>query len=85
MGRIQNKHPYLTNSRPEHCLWYRIRKYASFLFYVYCRLMSIFLQILGQQMEIERMISEYESFTSDLLAWIEQVKYFIFLFSWLIP
>jgi hypothetical protein len=42
--------------------------------------MSLLVQILGQQMEIERMISEYESFTSDLLAWIEQVKQvFIFM------
>jgi hypothetical protein len=33
-------------------------------------------QILGQQMDIERMINEYESFTSDLLAWIEQASTF---------
>ena len=25
-------------------------------------------------MEIDKMIQEYESFTSDLLAWIQQVK-----------
>jgi hypothetical protein len=42
-------------------------------------------QILGQQMDIERMINEYESFTSDLLAWIEQASTFFSSLSHITP
>ena len=31
-------------------------------------------KVLGIEMEIDKLIQEYETFTSDLLSWIEQVS-----------